>query len=183
MSKHPAIFLDRDGVIIENRANYVRSWDDVEFYEQALTALAQIRHSPYTHIVVTNHTAVGRGLITLEQANRINEKVVEVVRGANGRIDAVYLCPHAPHDNCNCRKPQPGLLLQAAADLQLDLRQSFMIGDALTDIQAGLAAQVRQTALLLTGRGLPQSQLPAASSLAPLNIFADLATALAKLLP
>ncbi len=178
----PAIFLDRDGVIIENRANYVRRWEDVEFYPQALSILAEFKDHPYKIIVVTNQSAVGRGIISLAEAEEINNQIIEVVKKQNGRIDAAYICPHAPSDNCNCRKPQPGLLLQAAQEHDIDLTQSIMIGDAITDIQAGLNAHVLKTGLLLTGRGKDQAQFPEATKIQPLHIFADLTEALTKLL-
>jgi len=144
MNKHPALFLDRDGVFIENRANYVRSWADVEFFPQALDALARIREIPYKIIVVTNQSAVGRGIMSWETAVNLNNRILGVVREANGRIDACYLCPAKPGIDDPCRKPRPGMLLQAAQEHNLDLNQSYMIGDALTDIQAGQAAGVKQ---------------------------------------
>ncbi len=177
----PALFLDRDGVIMENRANYVRSWEDVELYPQAIAALARIRSAPYKIILVTNQSVVGRGIITLAEAQAINDRIMVEVMEGNGRIDAAYICPHAPSDNCNCRKPRPGLLLQAAADHAIDLSRSIMIGDALTDIAAGQAAGVAQTILLLTGRGRNQAQLSQTQHLAPYQIYATLSAALSNL--
>ncbi len=174
----PAIFLDRDGVLIENRPNYVRSWADVAIYPQALQALAQIRDIPHKIILVTNQSVVGRGLISLAAAQAINDRIVETVRRGNGRIDAVYMCPHTPEDQCTCRKPQPGLLLQAAADHNIALGRSIMIGDALTDIAAGQAVGAAQTILLRTGRGADQARLPQTAQLAPFAIFNTLADAL-----
>lgn len=178
MSPQPAIFLDRDGVIIENRANYVRSWADVAIFEPAVAALARIRHAPYKIIIVTNQSAVGRGIISLETAWSIQDRLVQEIERRNGRVDATYLCPHAPSDNCSCRKPQPGLLLQAAAEHQIDLSQSIMIGDALTDLAAGQAARVAQTILLRTGRGSDQAQLPQATQFNPLRVYDTLGDAL-----
>ena len=183
MPQQPALFLDRDGVFIENRANYVRSWADVEFFPDALAALAQIREIPYKIIVVTNQSAVGRGILTLETAVALNERILAGVRAANGRIDASYLCPARPGTNDPCRKPRPGMLLQAAEEHNIDLSQSYMIGDALTDIQAGQAAGVKQAILLLTGRGAAQAQLPLARELPPFATFANLAQALDHLYP
>ncbi len=177
----PALFLDRDGVIIENRADYVRSWADVEIFPQAIVALAQIRNSPYKIILVTNQSAVGRGIITFETAQAINDRLVAEIEKGNGRVDAVYMCPHAPDIHCDCRKPQPGLLLKAAVDHALDLSRSIMIGDALTDLAAGQAAGVQQTILLRTGRGEIQSQLPQAQQYIPFAIYNTLADALTRL--
>lgn len=152
----PAIFMDRDGVIIENVETYVRSWQDVQFLPGALDALASLQSSPYLIVVVTNQSAVGRGLISLEQAQNIQTRLNRRIIQAGGRIDGVYMCPHAPQDQCNCRKPMPGLFLQAAAELDIDLQRSIMIGDAISDIEAGRAAGVKRNLLVRTGRGLKQ---------------------------
>ena len=181
--EQPALFLDRDGVFIENRANYVRSWEDVQFFPKALAALARIRAVPYKIIVVTNQSAVGRGIISLETAVALNNRILEVLRQANGRIDASYLCPAKPGTSDPCRKPRPGMLLQAAQEHKIDLSQSYMIGDALTDIQAGQAAGVMQAILLLTGRGQDQAQLPQAKTLPTFTTFSTLANALFHLFP
>lgn len=176
--KQPAIFLDRDGVVIENCSNYVRSWADVELFPQALEALAAVRATPHRIVLVTNQSAVGRGIISREAAEAINEQLVDVIRRAGGRIDAVYMCPHGPSDGCDCRKPRPGLLLRAAADLNIDLPRSIMIGDALSDVEAGQAAGVGQSILLRTGRGRDQERLPAAAALPPFGVHDTLADAL-----
>lgn len=175
--KQPAIFLDRDGVIIENCSNYVRSWADVVIFPQAVAALAAVRDCPYRIVLVTNQSAVGRGHISHATAAAINDRLLAHVRAAGGRIDAVYMCPHGPDDGCDCRKPQPGLLLRAAEELDIDLSRSVMIGDALTDVMAGQAAGAR-TVLLRTGRGGDQERLPAAAELPPFLIFDTLADAL-----
>lgn len=178
-----ALFLDRDGVIIENRSDYVRSWSDVKFFPESLPALARIRHHPLRIIVVTNQSAVGRGLLSLEDAEEINARLVRTIQEAGGRIDAVFMCPHSPQQNCTCRKPQPGLLLKAAEHLSLDLSHSILIGDALSDIQAGQAAGIPTNVLLLTGRGAEQRALPEAGRLPPFQVFPDLSSALETLLP
>lgn len=179
---YPAIFLDRDGVIIENRTNYVREWGDVAIYGQALTALAGINSSPYKIVVVTNQSAVGRGIITLEAVREINERLVQIIEQTGGRIDGVYVCPHAPQDGCACRKPKPGLLLQAAEELSLDLSRSILIGDALSDILAGQAAGVRQTALVRTGLGTEQVASATADTLQQLPVYDTLTAALSEIL-
>jgi D-glycero-D-manno-heptose 1,7-bisphosphate phosphatase len=148
----PAIFLDRDGVIIENCEDYVRSWDDVCFIEPAIRALRQVAPLDVAVVVVTNQAGVGKGLITLEEAERINERVVHEVRRRGGRIDRAYLCPHASDVDCDCRKPKPGMLLRAAHDLDIDLAHSYMVGDAITDMQAAQAAGV-EGVIVRTGRG------------------------------
>jgi len=172
----PAIFLDRDGVILENRDDYVKSFKEAVFVPGALAALTRLADSPFRVVVATNQAQVGRGIIPLAEAEAINQWVVDEVAGAGGRIDAAYLCPHAPDDGCDCRKPRPGMLLDAASDLRLDLSRSLIIGDAITDLQAGEAAAVRAL-LVRTGRGATQEELLVAHALGHVSVYADLAAA------
>ena len=179
---HPAIFLDRDGVIIENRASYVRNWGDVEIYPQALQSLAEASTSPFKFVIITNQSAVGRGIISLEVAQEINERLVEEITINGGRIDGVFMCPHAPQDKCSCRKPEPGLLIQAAEKLSIELGKSYFIGDAISDLLAGQAAGVKQTILVLTGRGKSQSLSSKPDHLMPYLTYDSLNHALTDLI-
>jgi len=156
----PAIFLDRDGVLIENRADYVRDWSQVKIFPEALDALSLSAAKNYKIVIITNQSAVGRGLITLEAARDINDQLVDLIHGQGGQVDGVYMCPHKPEDGCSCRKPQPGLFFQAAAELSLDLKRSWMIGDAWSDLQAGQAAGLQHVILVKTGRGAEQVLQP-----------------------
>ncbi|MFZ0548535.1 MAG: HAD family hydrolase [Candidatus Promineifilaceae bacterium] len=181
-SHQPALFLDRDGVIIENRASYVRRWQDVHIYPQALEALRMASTLPLKIIVVTNQSAVGRGILPLAIAQEINSRLMEEIEEFGGRVDGVFMCPHAPQDHCRCRKPQPGLLLNAAKAHQINLRHSIMIGDALTDLAAGRAAGTRVSALVKTGRGIEQVSLPKANEYRPFPLYDNLFDALKELL-
>jgi D-glycero-D-manno-heptose 1,7-bisphosphate phosphatase len=175
---YPAIFLDRDGVIIENRSNYVRSWEDVAIYPQAVSALSQLRPSPYKVIIVTNQSAVGRGIITYQEAEAINHRLIAELERAGCRIDGIFMCPHTPDARCACRKPQPGLILQAAQQLSLDVTRSWMIGDAWSDLLAGYHAGIRQNVFVRTGRGQEQLLLPKPPGLESVLIFDTLTQAL-----
>ena len=179
----PAIFLDRDGVIIANRQDYVRSWSDVTIYPQALSALIRLKPSQHKIYIITNQSVVGRGLISHETAKGINDRLVHEINSSGGRIDGVFMCPHAPQANCTCRKPEPGLFLQAAAEHSVDLSNSFMVGDALTDIVAGQNAGILRNVLVRTGRGLEQSTLPLASQIPGFLIYETLYDALEDLFP
>lgn len=150
-----AIFLDRDGVINVNRPDHVKSWDEFVFLPNALTALAKLAASDFLVIVTTNQSAIARGLVTEETVRAIHARMIADVTRAGGRIDAVYFCPHHPDDKCACRKPQPGLFLQAARDFAIDFARSFVIGDAFSDVAAALAIGA-QPILVLTGRGRAQ---------------------------
>ena len=170
----PSIFLDRDGVLIENRTDYVREWSQVKIIPEAICALSLAPIKNYKVVIVTNQSAVGRGLILLKTAQEINERLIHLIRDYGGQIDAVYMCPHKPEDGCSCRKPLPGLLLQAAKELSLDLHRSWMIGDAWSDVQAGEAAGTRGTILLKTGRGTEQLQHAFAENMTGNLVFDNL---------
>lgn len=174
----PAIFLDRDGVLIENRAEYVRDWSQVVIFPEAIRALASSKLDNYKVVIVTNQSAVGRGIIPLETAEEINLRLVRLIRAQGGRIDGVYLCPHSPDDGCDCRKPRPGLLLRAAEELSLDLKRSWMVGDAWSDVQAGQAAGVQGTIILRTGRGAAQLSLPQPEDVSNFLVCDDLSQAI-----
>ena len=152
----PAVFLDRDGVLIENRSDYVQDWSQVTILPETITALSSFHDAGFKIVIVTNQSAVGRGIITFDTVQEINDRLIKIIEKNGGRIDAVYVCPHKPEDYCNCRKPQPGLLFQAARDLSLDLSSSWMIGDAWSDLLAGQAAGLRELIMVKTGRGSEQ---------------------------
>lgn len=174
----PAVFLDRDGVIIENRADYVRDWSQVVLLPDAIRALSKFRNAKYKIVLVTNQSAVGRGLISLQTAEEINHRLARTVEENGGRIDAIYMCPHAPENRCDCRKPRSGLFLQAAHDLSLDLASSWMIGDAWSDLLAGQNANLRGVILVKTGRGMDQLQQPRPENLRDYLVSDDLSSAL-----
>jgi histidinol-phosphate phosphatase family protein len=153
-----AIFLDRDGVIIHNQASYVRRWEDVRFYASSLTALQIINQIPNRPkvFIITNQSAIGRGLLTLEQYRGIDRKIQEEIMRNGGVIDQVFFCPHKPEENCDCRKPKPGMILEAANQFGIDLKYSILIGDAQSDIEAGFFAGIHDLYLVTTGRGKDQ---------------------------
>lgn len=179
---HPAIFLDRDGVLIENNPYYVRSWSDVKIYPEAIDALIRIDNSSYKVVIITNQSAVGRGLISYETAEDINKQLIAEIHSRGGQVDGIFMCHHSPEDDCTCRKPKPGLIFQAAKELKLDLKRSLMIGDALTDLIAGQEAGIPTNVLVLTGRGKEQASLVEASQLKSIRIHKNLAEALEKLI-
>jgi len=170
----PAIFLDRDGVLIENRSDYVREWSHVEILPKIPDALAGFQRAGFKIIVVTNQSAIGRGLVSSATADEISERLVKTIKENGGWIDGVYTCPHTPEDQCTCRKPQPGMLFQAAQDFSLDLAASWMIGDAWTDMQAGQAAGLRGTIMVRTGRGSAQLRESQPENITPILVCEDL---------
>jgi len=174
--RRPAVFLDRDGVLNQNRADYVRTWEQVEFLPGVFEAMQRLAGSPFMVVVVTNQSAVGRGLMTVEGLAAINGGIVQQVQQAGGRIDAVYTCPHRPDEGCPCRKPRPGMLLQAAQDLGIDLERSYLVGDAISDMEAALSAGC-QPVMVRTGRGRKQAAGLADNGLEAVPVVADLGEA------
>jgi D-glycero-D-manno-heptose 1,7-bisphosphate phosphatase len=177
----PGLFLDRDGVLIENREAYVRSLDQAVPIPGAFEALGAFCQASPGHavVLVTNQAGLGKGIIAQGVVDEIHAACRAWAKAAGARIDAIYVCPDATDGLSECRKPRPGMLLQAARDLELDLADSVMIGDALTDIQAGHNAGTRAI-LLRTGRGAAHEALVRAAGLA-VPIYDDLAAALADL--
>ena len=150
-----AVFLDRDGVICCNRDDYVKSWDEFQFLRGAREAIARLTGAGWPVVVITNQAVVNRGIASATVVEEIHGRMVAEVEAYGGRIARVYYCPHRPDEHCGCRKPQPGMLLQAAGELDIDLEDSCLIGDTVTDIQAAQAVGVKPY-LVLTGLGKRQ---------------------------
>jgi D-glycero-D-manno-heptose 1,7-bisphosphate phosphatase len=178
-----AVFLDRDGVINENLdGTYVHHWGEFRFIPGAVDADVALHRAGYAVVVVTNQGGIGRGRMTESALQEIHAEMAAAIAAAGGRLDAILYCPHHPDAGCDCRKPQPGMLRQAAAELGLDLAQSVFVGDNVTDLQAGLAAGCAPM-LVLTGAGLRARALAAADpQLAHIPVVADLPAAAAAIL-
>ncbi len=138
MAANPGIFLDRDGTVIHD-TGYIGDPDLVEFMPAVLPALQRFQNAGYRLVVISNQSGIGRGVITQAQYELVAQRIAEVL-AEHGIYTATYYCPHSPDDECECRKPNPYLLLRAARDLDIDLSRSYMIGDRLTDVEAGAAA-------------------------------------------
>lgn len=149
----PAVFLDRDGVLTEERG-YVGSIDELHIFTYASDCVAKIKEKGYYCIVVTNQSGIARGLFTENDLQNMNQYLLEMTG-----VDAIYYCPHHPEGVveqykkfCECRKPGTGLLNQACRDFPIDLNRSYMIGDRASDILMGQKAGVK-TVLLESGYG------------------------------
>ncbi len=153
-----AVFLDRDGVLVED-INLITRFDQLRLLNGVPAALKRLHQAGRALVVVSNQAAVARGLLTEEAVRRLNQHLETLLMNAGApRLDAWYFCPHHPSATlpayrvaCGCRKPRPGMLLQAAEELQLDLTTSTMVGDRWSDIVAGRRAGCR-TVLVETGR-------------------------------
>jgi D-glycero-D-manno-heptose 1,7-bisphosphate phosphatase len=143
-----AIFLDRDGVIVED-TGYISSPEELKLMPDVVPVLKKLQHS-FRLIVVTNQSGVARGYFTEENLFVINERVIQMLDDNGVGLDAIYYCPHHPQVGkdeyrieCECRKPKPGLLRLATEEFNIELDKSFLIGDKETDIQAGCAIGIK----------------------------------------
>ncbi|MCP4043014.1 MAG: D-glycero-beta-D-manno-heptose 1,7-bisphosphate 7-phosphatase, partial [Gammaproteobacteria bacterium] len=146
------IILDRDGVINKDSHNFVKSPDEWQPIPGSLEAIARLNQAGYQVIVATNQSGLGRGLFTIEDLNQIHDKMVLQLATQGGTIEAIFFCPHTPKDNCECRKPKPGLLLDIAASLRIPLTGVPVIGDSKRDLKAAEAAGAHPI-LVRTGKG------------------------------
>ncbi|HVL91226.1 MAG TPA: D-glycero-beta-D-manno-heptose 1,7-bisphosphate 7-phosphatase [Actinomycetota bacterium] len=153
----PAVFLDRDGVICENRDDYVKSWDEFVFVPGAARAVAELTRAGHRVFIVTNQSAIGRGVVPASEVDKIHDLMTEAIEAEGGRLEEILVCPHAPSDGCGCRKPAPGMLTDAAARHGIDLAGSWLVGDAASDCEAAAAAGCGSV-LVLTGRGRAQAR-------------------------
>lgn len=160
-----AVFLDRDGVINVSRFDYVKRWDEFEFIPGVLASLRRLSETPFLLPMVTNQSAIARGLVSDLQVKEIHHRMIQEITAAGGRINGVYCCPHRPDDGCDCRKPKPGLLLRAARELEIDLGGSYCLGDKLSDVEAGTRAGCHSI-MVLTGEGHPLPECSARYSIA-----------------
>ena len=152
MTKRRAIFLDRDGVINANRPDHVKSWDEFVFLPHVFNALKQLAASDFLVIVITNQAAINRQMVDDATMREIHARMKMEIERAGGCIHAIYYCPHKPEENCDCRKPRPGMYRQAARDFDLDLARSYVVGDTLRDVQAARTIGA-QPILVQTGQG------------------------------
>jgi len=146
--KQPAVFLDRDGTLIED-VDYLSRVEDLRVFPFTADALKLLKDNGFLLIVVTNQSGIGRGVFNEASMNGIHQAIQEQV---GGMIDAFYFCPHLPSDSCDCRKPNIGMIKAALADFEIDLENSWVVGDKQIDVELGKQSKVR-TALVLTGYG------------------------------
>lgn len=147
------VFLDRDGVVNRDSEAYVKNWSEFVFLPGSLEALRRLHEAGLRCIVVTNQSAVGRGIAPLRDVEDIHRNLCETVAAAGGRIADVFYCPHTPDDGCGCRKPEPGLVLRACRRHGIDPADAAMVGDSARDIECARRAGCGAAILVRTGNG------------------------------
>ena len=131
------IILDRDGVINYDSEKYVKNADEWVAIPESLEAIANLTNLDYKIIVCSNQSGIGRGLFTMEELNEMHEKMHKLIHQAGGELAAIFICPHTPNDNCNCRKPKPGMIYEICERFNVDdISQVMMVGDSKRDLDA-----------------------------------------------
>ena len=134
MNKLKTVFLDRDGVINKERSDYIKSISELEIFPNVAKNIELLKNAGFLVVVITNQSAINRGLITHKTVDQIHDSIQNYLKTNGTSIDGFFYCPHKPNENCNCRKPKPGLLHQAILELNIDPKSSWMIGDNNSDI-------------------------------------------------
>ena len=169
----PAVFLDRDGTIIEE-VGYLKEPSQVKLIRGAAAGIRRLNEAGVPVVVVTNQAGVGRGYFAESAVAGVHAELARQLEGGGGaRWDAVYYCPHHPDAGCDCRKPLPGMFRRAAAEHGLDLARSFVIGDKASDVEAGRRIGCR-TVLVLTGYGARQLERAREGGFTPDHVADDL---------
>jgi len=175
------IILDRDGTINEDRDDFVKAPDEWIPIPGALEAIARLNHAGWHTVVATNQSGLGRGTFDMATLNAMHAKMNHLLAKHGGKIDAVFFCPHAPEEACNCRKPLPGLFEQIGERFGVSLRDVAVVGDTLRDLQAGVAVGCRPH-LVRTGKAAAmtepeiealRAQVPQTQVHADLSAFAE----------
>jgi D-glycero-D-manno-heptose 1,7-bisphosphate phosphatase len=150
----PAIFLDRDGTLIEE-VNYLSRVEELRLFPSTRAAVRSFKDNGFLVLVVTNQSGIGRGIFSVEAMHSIHQQIQAELDGA---IDQFYFCPHLPCDGCVCRKPNPGMIKAAQSEFEIDMERSWTVGDKKIDVETGQVAGLR-TALVLTGYGTQHRDL------------------------
>lgn len=152
--KQPAVFLDRDGTLIEE-VNFLSRVEDLRLFPFTADAVKSLKNNGFLVIVVTNQSGIARGVYTEDDMHAVHEAIQSELSGA---IDAFYFCPHLPDEGCKCRKPGLGMIESALNDFEIDLERSWFVGDKKIDVETAFAMNV-SSALVLTGYGLSHKAL------------------------
>ena len=177
------VFLDRDGVITQDPPHFAHRIDQLDLIPKSAEAIRLLNENGFKVVVVSNQSGVARGYYREGDIEIFNHAMGDKLKKKGAFIDAIYYCPHHPEAkieayriDCDCRKPKPGMLKQAEKDLNLDLKRSFLVGDKMSDIEAGYRAGCK-TILVLTGHGSDESKKVAMMSIKPDYISKDLCAA------
>jgi D-glycero-D-manno-heptose 1,7-bisphosphate phosphatase len=168
------IFLDRDGVINQDSPEYIKSWAEFQFLPRSIAALKILKQNLFQIFIVTNQSAINRGMISFSGLDQIHSKMKAEIEAGGGTIQDIFFCPHIPQDHCSCRKPKPGLLFSAQKKYRLTLSNAYLVGDSAKDIECANHAGCRSAILVKTGNFIEAKQILSEKKIAPDFIAADL---------
>ncbi len=168
------VFLDRDGVINRDSSDYIKSWSEFEFIPGSLEAIRQLTLNGFGIIIITNQSVINRNMVSKEGLKLIHTMMKTDIRSHGGEIKDIFFCPHIPKDQCDCRKPEPGLIYQAAQKHQLDIKAAVMVGDSAKDIECARSAGCKHTVLVQTGSGAAAEEILNTKKIIPDFVARDL---------
>ena len=151
MKDEPTIFLDRDGIINKKRNDYVKNINEFEFLPNIFEAIKKINELGFKIIIITNQSVVNRQIISEEELKGIHKYMMNEFKEKSCEISKIYYCPHKPNENCDCRKPNVGMIQQAVKDLDIDLSNSLLIGDSDSDIEAAEKMKIKSIKMKTNG--------------------------------
>jgi D-glycero-D-manno-heptose 1,7-bisphosphate phosphatase len=173
------VILDRDGVINQDSDAFIKSPDEWIPLPGSLEAIARLNHAGYYVAIASNQSGLARGLLNIDQLNAIHQKMLDALSQIGGHIDSFFFCPHGPDEDCDCRKPKPGLFQQISDRMDVDLTDVPAIGDSLRDLEAA-ASMGASPILVLTGKG--RKTLTELKAFGEVPVYEDLAAAVDALL-
>lgn len=168
------IFSDRDGVINRDSPDYIKNWSEFEFLPGSIEAIRYLTVHGFNTIVITNQSMINRKISSEKDLRYMHSMMKKAVISAGGEIRDIFFCPHAPDEECDCRKPKPGLIYQAQQAHQIDLKHACMIGDSAKDIECGRNAGCGRVVLVRTGNGIAAEKILTEKNIVPDHIAENL---------
>ncbi|MEZ4526924.1 MAG: D-glycero-beta-D-manno-heptose 1,7-bisphosphate 7-phosphatase [Desulfobacterales bacterium] len=176
------VFLDRDGVINKDSPDYIKNWGEFEFLPGSVEAIRRLTEKGFDIILITNQSGIGRGIIAPNDLEHMHLMMQEKIREAGGKIQDIFFCPHRPDENCECRKPRPGLIWHAQKKYGIDLASAWMIGDSAKDMECAVNAGCGRHILVQTGNGTEAEKALAEKGIRPTYVEKNLLTAAERII-
>ena len=168
------VFLDRDGVINRDSPDYIKSWEEFEFLPKSIEAIRLLNLNGFATIIITNQSVINRNMVSREGLEYIHALMKKEIKSGGGDIKDIFYCPHIPEDGCDCRKPEPGLILQAQKKYQIDLLDSVMVGDNAKDIECARRAGCGLRVLVKSGNISNAEKILSEKKISPDYVALDL---------
>ncbi len=168
------VFLDRDGVINRDSPDYIKSWSEFKFLPGSLDAIKLLTLNKFITIIITNQSVINRNMVSSDGLEYIHSMMKSTFKSGGAEIKDIFYCPHIPEDRCDCRKPEPGLILMAQKTYHIDLANSVMVGDSVKDIMCARNAGCGHSILVKTGNGVNSEKILAKKNISPDHVSENL---------